>query len=55
MAHFLWINGNIISKGRDLDIISSIFPENSLTLRLHEKFGFRTIGLREKSAKHDDK
>ena len=36
-------------------LYSSVFPENSATLRLHEKFGFRTIGLREKIAKLDDK
>lgn len=29
---------------------SSIFPENLATLRLHEKFGFRIVGKREKIA-----
>lgn len=32
---------------------SSVFPENSATLRLHEKFGFRIIGLKEKVARLD--
>jgi L-amino acid N-acyltransferase YncA len=36
-------------------LYSSVFPENTATLKLHEKFGFRTIGLREKIAKLDDK
>jgi L-amino acid N-acyltransferase YncA len=31
-------------------LFSSIFPENKATLRLHEKFGFRIIGIREKIA-----
>jgi phosphinothricin acetyltransferase len=30
---------------------SSVFPENIATLRLHEKFGFRVIGLKEKVAR----
>ncbi len=34
-------------------LYSSIFPENKATLRLHEKFGFRIIGRREKIAKLD--
>jgi len=29
---------------------SSVFPENKATLRLHEKFGFRVIGKRERIA-----
>jgi len=29
---------------------SSIFPENIATLKLHEKFGFRIVGMREKIA-----
>lgn len=29
---------------------SSVFPENKATLRLHEKFGFRIIGKRERIA-----
>jgi L-amino acid N-acyltransferase YncA len=36
-------------------LCSSIFPENKATLRLHEKFGFRAVGYREKIAKLDDK
>ena len=31
-------------------LFSSVFPENSATLRLHEKFGFRIIGRRERIA-----
>lgn len=34
---------------------SSIFPENIATLKLHEKFGFRIIGSKEKVAKLDGK
>jgi L-amino acid N-acyltransferase YncA len=36
-------------------LTSSIFPENMPTLRLHEKFGFRILGVREKIAKLDGK
>ena len=36
-------------------LYSSIFPENIATLKLHEKFGFRIIGFREKIAKLDNK
>jgi L-amino acid N-acyltransferase YncA len=32
-------------------LTSSVFPENSATLRLHEKFRFRIIGVREKIAR----
>lgn len=28
-----------------------IFPENEASLRLHERFGFRTVGMREKLGK----
>lgn len=35
-------------------LYSSIFPENTATFKLHEKFGFRVIGRREKIAKLDD-
>ena len=34
-------------------LVSSVFPENEATLRLHEKFGFRVIGRRERIAKLD--
>lgn len=34
---------------------SSVFPENEVTLKLHDKFGFRTIGIREKVAQLDNK
>ncbi len=36
-------------------LYSSIFPENEVTLKLHEKFGFRVIGIREKIAMLDGK
>lgn len=36
-------------------LYSSIFPENTATLKLHEKFGFRIIGVREKIARLDGK
>lgn len=32
---------------------SSIFPENESSIALHEKFGFRKVGYREKIAKLD--
>lgn len=31
-------------------IIAGIFPENKVSIRLHEKFGFRIVGIREKIA-----
>jgi L-amino acid N-acyltransferase YncA len=34
-------------------LVSSVFPENESTLRLHKKFGFREIGRREKIAQLD--
>ena len=34
---------------------SSVFPENAATLKLHEKFGFRIIGIKEKIARLDHK
>ncbi len=34
---------------------SSVFPENAATLKLHDKFGFRIIGTREKIAQLDGK
>lgn len=30
---------------------SSVFPENKASIRLHEKFGFRKVGYREKISK----
>ena len=36
-------------------INSSVFPENIATLRLHEKYGFRIVGIKEKVAKLDGK
>jgi L-amino acid N-acyltransferase YncA len=32
-------------------LFSSVFPENTATLKLHQKFGFRVIGTREKIAR----
>jgi phosphinothricin acetyltransferase len=34
-------------------LVSSVFPENQATLKLHAKFGFREIGRRERIAKLD--
>ncbi|MGC1390097.1 MAG: N-acetyltransferase family protein [Bacteroidales bacterium] len=36
-------------------LVSSVFPENEATLKLHSKFGFRIIGRRERIAKLDGK
>jgi phosphinothricin acetyltransferase len=36
-------------------LVSSVFPENQATLRLHEKSGFRIIGKRERIAKLEGK
>ena len=36
-------------------LVSSVFPENEATLKLHAKFGFRVIGKRERIAKLDGK
>jgi len=36
-------------------LYSSVFPENIGTLKLHDKFGFRIIGIREKIAQLDGK
>jgi len=36
-------------------IVSSVFPENEATLNLHEKFGFRVIGKRERIARLNGK
>ncbi len=32
---------------------STIFPENKASIRVHEKFGFRIVGRRERIAKRD--
>jgi phosphinothricin acetyltransferase len=34
-------------------LFSSVFPENVGTIKLHEKFGFRKVGTREKIAQLD--
>jgi len=36
-------------------LVSSVFPENEATLKLHAKFGFRIIGKRERIAQLDGK
>ncbi|MGA2408485.1 MAG: N-acetyltransferase family protein [Bacteroidales bacterium] len=36
-------------------LVSSVFPENEATLKLHKKFGFRVIGTRERIAQLDGK
>jgi phosphinothricin acetyltransferase len=36
-------------------LVSSVFPENEATLKLHSKFGFRIIGRRERIAKLEGK
>jgi len=36
-------------------LFSSVFPENEATLKLHQKFGFRVIGTRERIARLDGK
>lgn len=36
-------------------LYSSVFPENTATIKLHDKFGFRIIGTREKIAQLDNK
>ncbi len=34
---------------------AGIFPENTGSLKLHHKYGFRTIGIKERLGKMDDK
>ncbi|GAA4569336.1 arsenite methyltransferase [Planotetraspora kaengkrachanensis] len=36
-------------------IQSGIFPENTASLRLHEKAGFRTVGTRQRIGRHHDR
>ena len=47
----------IISSERNgiWTLVSSVFPENEATLRLHSKFGFRIIGKRERIAQLEGK
>ena len=33
-------------------IQSGIFPENAASLRLHERAGFRVVGIRERLGRH---
>lgn len=35
-------------------LLSVLFPENTASIKLHEKAGFRIIGVREKMGKMDD-
>ncbi|MFC9973240.1 GNAT family N-acetyltransferase [Spirillospora sp. NPDC127200] len=32
---------------------AGIFPENAASIRLHEAFGFKTLGVRERMGRHD--
>ncbi|WP_307796650.1 GNAT family N-acetyltransferase [Actinomadura barringtoniae] len=32
---------------------AGIFPENAASIRLHEAFGFRMVGVRERMGRHD--
>jgi phosphinothricin acetyltransferase len=34
-------------------LVSSIFPENQATLKLHLQHGFREVGIRERIAQRD--
>ena len=34
-------------------LVSSIFPENEATLKLHLRHGFRRVGIRERIAQRD--
>jgi L-amino acid N-acyltransferase YncA len=36
-------------------IQSGIFPENTASLRLHERAGFRVVGIRERLGRHHDR
>ncbi|WP_081898389.1 GNAT family N-acetyltransferase [Herbidospora cretacea] len=36
-------------------IQSGVFPENTTSLRLHEKAGFRQVGIRERIGRHHDR
>ncbi|NAS26479.1 GNAT family N-acetyltransferase [Herbidospora sp. NEAU-GS84] len=36
-------------------IQSGVFPENTASLRLHEKAGFRQVGIRERIGRHHDR
>ena len=67
----IYINTNLLGKGFGSELMdrlvisseehgiwtlfSSVFPENIPTLKLHEKFGFRIIGTRERIAQLDGK
>ncbi|MFZ0014311.1 MAG: N-acetyltransferase family protein [Acidimicrobiia bacterium] len=34
---------------------TAIFPENTVSISLHERFGFRVVGTRERIGKHRDR
>jgi L-amino acid N-acyltransferase YncA len=36
-------------------IQSGVFPENAASLRLHQRAGFRTVGVRERVGRHHDR
>jgi len=41
-------------KNNIWSLLSVLFPENTASIKLHEKAGFRIIGVREKMGKMDD-
>ena len=41
-------------KNNVWSLLSVLFPENTASIKLHEKVGFRIIGIREKMGKMDD-
>ncbi|PAF16671.1 GNAT family N-acetyltransferase [Terribacillus saccharophilus] len=46
---------NVCKKERVWTMQAGIFPENAASLALHQKFGFRVVGIREKLAQLDYK
>ena len=50
-----WLLGSLIdvSEAHGIwTIQSGVFPENTSSLRLHERCGFRVVGLRERVGRH---
>ncbi|GKU79069.1 GNAT family N-acetyltransferase [Paenibacillus sp. L3-i20] len=45
---------NLSEKEGFWTLQAGIFPENSSSLNLHHKFGFREVGTREKLGKMND-
>ncbi|HLT24478.1 MAG TPA: GNAT family N-acetyltransferase [Ignavibacteria bacterium] len=41
-------------KNNIWSLLSVLFPENTASIKLHEKFGFRIVGIREKMGKMGD-